>query len=57
MISDMLSNKKLNPMVTELIIIGRKLNIFLVFITQPHFAVPNNVRLKFCTIFYCENIK
>ena len=53
----MLSNKKLNPMVTELIIIGRKLNIFLVFITQPHFAVPNNVRLKFCTIFYCENTK
>ena len=27
MIADMLSNKKLNPIVTELFIIGRKLNI------------------------------
>ena len=32
-IADMLSNKKLNPVVTELFIRGRKLNIFLVFIT------------------------
>ena len=31
-ISDMLSNKKLNPIVTELFIRGRKLNIYLVFI-------------------------
>ena len=31
-ISDMLSNKKLNPIVTELFIRGRKLNISLVFI-------------------------
>ena len=30
----MLSNKKLNPIVTELFIRGRKLNISLVFITQ-----------------------
>ena len=34
----MLSNKKLNPIVTELIISGRKLNISLVFITQSYFA-------------------
>ena len=34
MIADMLSNKKLNPMVTELFIRGRKLNISFVFITQ-----------------------
>ena len=33
MIADMLSNKKLNPIVTELSIKGRKLNISLVFIT------------------------
>ena len=32
MIGDMLSNKKLNPVVTELFIRGRKLNISLVFI-------------------------
>ena len=30
MIADMVSNKKLNPMVTELFIRGRKLNISLV---------------------------
>ena len=40
MISDMLSNKKLNPTVTELFIRGRKLNISLVFITQSCLAVP-----------------
>ena len=34
MISDMLSNKKLNPIVIELFIRGRKLNISLVFISQ-----------------------
>ena len=39
MIADMLSNKKLNPIVTELFIRGRKLNISLVFITQSYFAV------------------
>ena len=34
MIADMLSNQKLNPIVTELFIRGRKLNISLVFITH-----------------------
>ena len=33
-ITDMLSNKKLNPIVTELFIRGRKLNISLVLITK-----------------------
>ena len=33
MIAGMLSNKKLNKIVTELFIRGRKLNISLVFIT------------------------
>ena len=46
MIADMLRNKKLNPVVTELFIRGRKLNIFLVFITQYYFAVPKNIRLN-----------
>ena len=40
MIADMLSNKKLNPIVIELFIRGRKLNISLVLITQSYFAVP-----------------
>ena len=34
MVADMLSNKKINPIVTELFVRGRKLNISLVFITQ-----------------------
>ena len=40
MISDMLSIKKLNPIVTELIIRGRKLNVSLVFIIPSYFSVP-----------------
>ena len=46
MIADMLNNKKLNPIVTELFIRCRKLNISLVFITQSYFAVPKNIRLN-----------
>ena len=41
----MLSNKKLNPVVTELFITVRKLNISLIFITQSYFAVSKNIRL------------
>ena len=46
MIADMLSNKKINPIVTELFIRDRKLNISIVFITQSYFAVPKNIRLN-----------
>ena len=46
MIADMINNKKLNPIVTELFIRGRKLNISLVFITQSYFKVPKDVRLN-----------
>ena len=46
MIADMISNKKINSIVTELFIRGRKLNIFLVFITQLYFKVPKDVRLN-----------
>ena len=45
-IADMLSNKKLNPIVTELFIRGRKLDISLAFITQSYFAVPKNIKLN-----------
>ena len=38
--------QSLNPIVTELFIRGRKLNISLVFITQSYFAVPKNIRLN-----------
>ena len=37
MIADMLSNKKLNPIVTEAFIRGRILNISFVFVTQSLF--------------------
>ena len=46
MIADMLSNKKLNPIVTELFIKDRKLNISLVFISQSYFAIPKSIRLN-----------
>ena len=46
MIADMINNKKLNSIVTELFIRGRKLNISLVFITQSYFKVPKDVRLN-----------
>ena len=50
MVADMFSNKKLNPIVTELFLRGRKLNISLVFITQSYFAVLKNIRLNQHTI-------
>ena len=37
MIADMINNKKLDSVVTELFIRGRKLNISIVFITQSYF--------------------
>ena len=43
---DMLSNKNINPIVTELFIKGRKLNISLVFITQAYFTVLKSIRLN-----------
>ena len=46
MIADMINNKKLNPIVTELFIRGRKLNISIVFIMQSYFKVPKGVRLN-----------
>ena len=42
----MINNNKLNPVVTELFIRGRKLNISIVFITQSYFKVPKDVRLN-----------
>ena len=45
-IDNILSNKKLNPIVTESFIRGRKINISLVFITQSYFSVPNNIRIN-----------
>ena len=46
MTADIIKNKKLNSIVTELFIRGRKLNISLVFITQSYFKVPKNIKLN-----------
>ena len=46
MIADMINNKKINSIVTELFYRGRKQNISLVFITQSYFKVPIDVRLN-----------
>ena len=56
MISDMINNKKLNPIVTELFIRGRKLNISIVFITQSYFKVPKDVRLNSTHFFILKII-
>ena len=46
MIADMINNKKLDSIVTELFIRSRKLNFSIVFITQSYFKVPKDVRLN-----------
>ena len=51
MIADIIKNKKLNSIVTELFIRGRKLDIFLVFITQSSFKVPKDARLNITNFF------
>ena len=54
MINDLLRNKKLNIIVTELCIRSRKLNISLVFIRQSYFAVLKNIRLNSTHYFIIE---
>ena len=54
MIADMIHNKNLNSIVTELFIRGRKLNISLVFITQSYFKVPKDVRLNTSHFFIAK---
>ena len=55
MIADMINNKKRNPVVTELLIRGRKPNIFIVFVTQSYFKVPKDVGLN-STHFFITRI-
>ena len=50
----MIHNKKLNSIVTELLIGGRKLNISLVFITPSYFKVPKDVRLNTSQFFIAK---
>lgn len=50
-IGDMISNTKLHPELTELFIRGKKLNIFLIFMTQSYFQAPMGVELNTTRIF------
>ena len=57
MIADMIHNKKLNSIVTELFIRGRKLNISLVFIAQSYFKISTDVRVNFTHFFIMKSSK
>ena len=54
MIADMINNNKLNPIVTELFIRDRKLNISIVFIMQSYFKGPKDVRLNSTHFFFMK---
>ena len=59
----LLSNKKANAIVTEMLIRGRKINISLIFIAQSSFKVPTDLNITtnflFLRVFilYYENTK
>ena len=54
MIADIAKNKKLNSIVTELFIRGKKLNISLVFIRQSYFKVPKDVKVNTTHFFIAK---
>ena len=56
MIADMINKRRLDSIVTDLFIRGRKLNIS-VFITQSYFKVPKDVRQNTTHFFYHKNPK
>ena len=45
-IADMEAKKRSSPIVTDLFLRGKKLNIFLVFISQSYFKVLNTIKLN-----------
>ena len=55
-ITDMINNKKLNLVVTKLVIRGRKSNISLVFVTQSCFKVPKDVRPNYLMMLRLHQI-
>ena len=56
-IADMIDNKILNLVITELFIRGRKLKISIAFITQSIFSRDKRCYTKLYTLFYYENSK
>ena len=55
MIADMINNKTLNSIVTEVFIRGRKLNISLIFVTHSYFKVTKDV--EYYSFFYRKTSK
>ena len=55
MVADIMTNEKFQAIVKELFIRYIKLNISLIFFTQPYFSVPKEVRFKFNTLPNNEN--
>ena len=55
MITDINSNKKLNPIITELFLRARKINISVVFVTQSYIKVPKEATLN-NTLFFLMKI-
>ena len=55
MMADIINNEKLNSIVTELFIRGRKVNISIVFITQSNFILSRDFRLN-CTHLFIMKI-
>ena len=57
MIADILTNKRFQAIIKELLIRCRKLNISLVFIAQSYFSVPKDARLNstHCLIMKINN--
>ena len=49
MIADIMSNKKIQAIIKDLLVRCRKLNVSLAFITQSYFSVPKDVRLDSTT--------
>ena len=50
-VANVINNKILNSMLTELFIRRSKLNISIIFITQSYFKVPKDVRLNSSQFF------
>ena len=55
MIADTISKEKLSPIVTELLMRGRKSNVYIVAITQSCFQAPTNALLN-CKKFFIMKV-
>ena len=51
MIAGIIDSKRLNPLVTKLLIRGTKLGISILFITESYFKVPKDVRVNHTHFF------